>query len=55
MTARSDITSGARLLRGSNGTAFVVARVKPTEPPAFKRNLDASFCRDRFRAALPAL
>ena len=47
-----DIAYGARLLRGGNGTSFVVLRVKPTEPPAFKRNFDASFCRDRFRAAL---
>jgi phosphonopyruvate decarboxylase len=47
-----DIAYGARLLRESNGTSFVVLRVKPTEPPAFKRNFDASFCRDRFRAAL---
>ncbi len=48
-----DIEAGAQLLRESNGTSFVVARVKPTEPPVFKRNFDASFCRDRFRAALP--
>jgi phosphonopyruvate decarboxylase len=50
-----DVTTGARLLRESNGTAFVVARVKPTEPPPFKRNFDASFCRDRFRAGLSSL
>ena len=43
---------GARLLRAGNGTSFVLLRVKPTEPPEFKRNLDASFCRDRFRTAL---
>ena len=30
---------------------FVLLRVKPTEPAAFKRNFDASLCRDRFRAA----
>jgi len=51
----ADVATGARLLRESNGAAFVVARVKPTEPPAFKRNFDAAFCRDRFRAALPSL
>ncbi len=55
VATESDIEAGARLLRGSNGTAFVVARVKPTEPAPFKRNFDASFCRDRFRAALPPL
>jgi phosphonopyruvate decarboxylase len=47
-----DIPDGARLLREHNGSAFVLLRVKPTEPPAFKRNFDASFLRDRFRAAL---
>jgi thiamine pyrophosphate-dependent acetolactate synthase large subunit-like protein len=48
----SDIADGARLLREGNGTSFVNLRVKPTEPAEFKRNFDASFCRDRFRAAL---
>jgi phosphonopyruvate decarboxylase len=55
VSTEADVATGARLLRESNGTAFVVARVKPTEPPAFKRNFDAAFCRDRFRAALPPL
>jgi len=49
-----DIAGGARVLREGNGSAFVLLRVKPTEPPAFKRNFDASFLRDRFRAALLA-
>jgi phosphonopyruvate decarboxylase len=40
------------LLRQSNGTAFVVLRVKPSDPPAFKRNMDPSACRNRFRTAL---
>jgi phosphonopyruvate decarboxylase len=44
--------AGARLLREGNGSAFVLLRVKPTEPPHFKRNFDASFQRDRFRLAL---
>src|SRR5215831_9247540 len=48
----TDIAAGARLLREGNGTSFVVVRVRPTEPPEFKRNFDASLCRDRFRAAL---
>jgi len=39
-------------LREGNGTSFVVVRVRPTEPAEFKRNFDASLCRDRFRAAL---
>jgi thiamine pyrophosphate-dependent acetolactate synthase large subunit-like protein len=52
VAAAADITGGARLLREGNGTSFVLLRVKPTEPPEFKRNFDASFCRDRFRTAL---
>jgi phosphonopyruvate decarboxylase len=47
-----EIAEGARLLREGNGTAFVLLRVKPTEPPAYKRNLDPAECRVRFRAAL---
>ena len=49
-----DIPTGARMLREGNGSAFVLLRVKPTEPATFKRNFDASFLRDRFRAALTA-
>jgi thiamine pyrophosphate-dependent acetolactate synthase large subunit-like protein len=47
-----EIGDGARLLRAGNGTAFVVLRVRPTEPPAYKRNMDPALCRARFRAAL---
>ena len=50
----AEIAEGARLLREGNGTSFVAVRVKPTEPAEFKRNFDASLCRDRFRAALLA-
>jgi phosphonopyruvate decarboxylase len=35
-----------------NGTAFVLLRVKPTDPPAFKRHLDPAACRIRFKTAL---
>jgi thiamine pyrophosphate-dependent acetolactate synthase large subunit-like protein len=52
VAAEADIADGVRLLREGNGTSFVNLRVKPTEPAEFKRNFDASFCRDRFRAAL---
>lgn len=48
----SEIPAGARLIREGNGTAFVLLRVKPTEPPAYKRNLDPAACRVRFRTAL---
>ena len=46
------IADGARLIRDGNGTAFVVLRVKPTEPPSFKRSLDPALARLRFRQAL---
>ena len=36
----ADLADRARLLREGNGTAFVLLRVKPSEPPSFKRDLD---------------
>ncbi len=47
-----EIADGARMLRESNGTCFVLLRVKPTDGPRFKRNLHAGECRARFRHAL---
>jgi phosphonopyruvate decarboxylase len=52
VSTEAEIADGARLLREGNGTAFVLLRVKPTDPPSYKRNLDPAFCRDRFRTAL---
>ena len=52
VSRESDLADGARLLREGNGTAFVVLRVKPDDPPPYKRNLDPAACRVRFRAAL---
>ena len=52
ISADAELADGARLLREGNGTAFVVLRVKPTDPPAFRRNMDPSACRNRFRGAL---
>ena len=52
ISADEEVADGARLLRQGNGTAFVVLRVKPTDPPAFKRNMDPSARRNRFRGAL---
>ena len=40
------------MLREGNGTVLVVLKVKPDDPPPFKRNLDPAFCRERFRGAL---
>jgi thiamine pyrophosphate-dependent acetolactate synthase large subunit-like protein len=48
----AELAHGARLLREGNGTAFVLLRVKPTEPPSFKRDLDPARCRVRFKMAL---
>ena len=48
----AEIAAGARLIREGNGTAFVLLRVKPTEPPSFKRGLDPALERLRFRQAL---
>jgi TPP-dependent trihydroxycyclohexane-1,2-dione (THcHDO) dehydratase len=48
----AELAAGARLIREGNATAFVLLRVKPTEPPTFKRDLDPALCRTRFRAAL---
>ena len=48
----SGLEEGSRFIRQGNGTCFVLLRVAPTEPPAYKRNLDPASCRDRFRAAL---
>ena len=47
-----EVAAASRLLRESNGPAFVVLKVRPGDPPAFKRNMDAAACRVRFRAAL---
>jgi thiamine pyrophosphate-dependent acetolactate synthase large subunit-like protein len=52
ITSEEELAEGARLLREGNGTAFVLLRVKPTDPPAFKRNMDPSACRNRFCTAL---
>lgn len=48
----SDLEQGARMLRQSNGPSFVVVRVKPDPPPAYKRLMDPSASRVRFRTAL---
>jgi thiamine pyrophosphate-dependent acetolactate synthase large subunit-like protein len=50
--AESELADGTRLLREGNGAAFVVLRVAPAEPPAYKRSFDLAACRNRFRGAL---
>lgn len=50
--SEDQIAQGASMIRQGNGTAFVVLKVKPTQPPAYRRNLDAAAGRLRFRGAL---
>src|SRR5690606_26154059 len=45
---QTDLAQGARLIREGNGTAFVLLRVRPGEPPAYRRNFDPAECRVRF-------
>src|SRR5260221_6724619 len=52
ITREDQIADGAPLLRARNGTGFVLLRVKPTDPPGFKRNMDPAACRIRFKTAL---
>jgi thiamine pyrophosphate-dependent acetolactate synthase large subunit-like protein len=54
MTVESEeqIAAGARMLRESNGTCFVLLRVKPTDPMKFKRDLDPAATRVRFRLGM---
>jgi phosphonopyruvate decarboxylase len=49
--AEADIAGGARLIREGNGAAFVLLRVKPMDPPGYKRDLNPASCRVRFRTA----
>ena len=48
-----EIPEASRLIRESNSTSFVLMRVKPTESPPHKRDLDPTTERLRFRSALP--
>lgn len=45
----ADLPKGARMLRETNGTSFVLLRVKPTDGPKVKRLLDPAASRVRFR------
>src|SRR5436190_10120624 len=52
IASETGLAEGSRMLREGNGTAFVVLKVKPDDPPPFKRNMDPASCRTRFRGAL---
>ena len=53
ITRADEIPEASRLIREGNGTSFVLMRVRPTESPPHKRDLDPATERLRFRAALP--
>jgi phosphonopyruvate decarboxylase len=52
IAVEADLGEGRRMLREGNGTAFIVLKVKPDDPPPFKRNMDPASCRVRFRGSL---
>ncbi|HEX3535445.1 MAG TPA: thiamine pyrophosphate-dependent enzyme [Stellaceae bacterium] len=52
VATEAEIAEGSHLLREGNGTAFLLLKVKPDDPPPFKRNMDPASCRVRFRTAL---
>ena len=49
-----DLERAARFIREGNSAGFVLLRVKPTEPPTYKRDLNPASCRVRFRTACVA-
>jgi thiamine pyrophosphate-dependent acetolactate synthase large subunit-like protein len=46
-----ELAAGAKMIREGNSASFVLLRVKPTEPPKYKRDLDPANTRTRFRGA----
>src|SRR5579885_3222932 len=52
VSSEAELGEGARLLRAGNATSFVVLKVRPDDPPPYKRNMDPAACRIRFRQAL---
>ena len=52
ITRPEEIPEASRLIREGNGASFVLMRVRPTESPPHKRDLDPTTERLRFRAAL---
>lgn len=46
------ISAGARMIRETNGTAFVLLRISPEEPPKVKRLMEPGAARVRFRTGL---
>src|SRR5919205_1621129 len=48
----SEIAEAAALIRQMDGPAFVLLKVKPTDPPRIRRSMDAAWTKHRFRDAL---
>ena len=51
ISAPGDMKDGAAFLKTAPGPRFLLARVLPTAPSAYKRNFDPAECRVRFRSA----
>lgn len=52
VTREDQLEDASKLIREANSAAFVCLRVKPTNPPAYRRLMDPAACRNRFRGAL---
>lgn len=52
VSKQSEMSHGQAVLHDKDDVSFVLVRVRPTEPPIFKRNMDASQARLRMKAFL---
>jgi phosphonopyruvate decarboxylase len=52
VTKETEIADASKMLRGSNGTSFILLKVAPTEPGKLHRDRDASYNKTRFRVAV---
>jgi len=52
VTHDHEIAEAAALLRTTEVPAFVLLKVKPTDPPKIRRSMDAAWTKHRFRDAL---
>jgi phosphonopyruvate decarboxylase len=52
VTDANQIPEAAALLRQTDGPAFILLKVKPTDPPRVRRSMDAAGTKHRFREAL---
>jgi phosphonopyruvate decarboxylase len=52
VTEESELAEAGEMLRQSNGSAFVLLKVRVNEPPKIRFSWDAAFHKNRFRQAL---